>query len=74
MINFKNTQIDNKVSNLNGNYQETQGPHTNKGNSATLGLPKGDYKKNSEDFTKKQTGMMGRSQIPSSLTGDSIKN
>ena len=69
----KKSLSNDQVSNLNGNYQPPQGPHTNKGNSATLGRPKGEYKKDSTDFTKKKTGTMGRSEVPPSLAGELIQ-
>jgi len=35
------------------------GPHTGKGGNSTFGKPKGHYKKDTAEFTKKMTGTMG---------------
>jgi len=52
------------IGNLNGNVQPIPGPHTNKGDTSTFGRPKGQNRKDQLEFTKKQTGTMGRSLPP----------
>jgi len=52
------------IGNLNGETIPLNGPHTNKGASTSFGLPKGQYKKDQNEFTKKGTGVMGATLPP----------
>jgi hypothetical protein len=53
-----------KTGNLNGDMMEPHITHTNKGDTATFGKPKGQNKKDQLNYTKKQTGTMGKSLSP----------
>ncbi|CAD8062942.1 unnamed protein product [Paramecium sonneborni] len=53
-----------KVNNINGDFDLARGPHTHKGQSNSLGRPKGSYKPDSTMFRLKNTGTMGSNQLP----------
>ncbi|CAD8057494.1 unnamed protein product [Paramecium primaurelia] len=53
-----------KVNNINGDFDLVKGPHTHKGQSHSLGKPKGSYKPDATMFRMKNTGTMGSNQLP----------
>ena len=61
-----------KVSNVHGGYEEVHIAHKNKAPGATMGKLKGSLKPNTQQFTKKGTGTMGKIYTPSEQ-GSSFK-
>ncbi|CAD8138117.1 unnamed protein product [Paramecium octaurelia] len=53
-----------KINNINGEFELVKGPHSHKGQSNSLGRPKGSYKPDTTMFRLKNTGTMGSNQLP----------